>query len=203
MPAAAAEGGALLDRLAARVGAVIESTETSLDQKREAIFVLGETPGAISTLLLQSASRLFEPTLRLNAVAAMLMRNDVSGLHLAAEALLLPAEGPPSEATRNLLAGISQGVKNPQAVPALATLLRQGNDPVRRAAASALVNTASPSAIDALAQALDDGDYEVRYDAVVGLAEITGQRAWRPTRDDFRNREATYLSYWKEWRRAR
>jgi hypothetical protein len=203
MPAAAAEGGALLDRLAVRVGAVIESTETSLDQKRQAIFVLGETPGATSTLLLQSASHLYEPTLRLGAVAAMLMRNDISGLELAAEALLLPAGGPPSETTQNLLSGISVGVKNPQAVPTLATLLRQGNDPVRRAAASALVHTASPSAIDALAQALDDGDYQVRYYAVVGLADITGQRDRRPNTDDFRNREATYLSYWKEWRRAR
>jgi len=203
MPAAAAEGGALLDRLAACVGAVIESTETSPDQKRQAIFVLGETPGATSALLLQSASRLYEPTLRLGAVAAMLLRNDISGLQLAAEALLLPAEGPPSETTQNLLSGISVGVKNPLAVPTLATLLRQGNDPVRRAAASALVHTASQSAIDALAQALDDGDYQVRYYAVVGLADITGQRDWRPNTDDFRDREASYLSYWKEWRRAR
>jgi HEAT repeat protein len=182
---------------------VIESAETSADQKRQATFVLGETPGALSTQFLQVASHLYEPTVRLNAVAGLLMRNDISGLQSAAEALLGRPAAPLSEVTQNLLAGIAQGVKNPLAVPTLTTLLRQGDDPVRRAAAAALLNTASPGAIDALARALDDGDYQVRYYAVVGLADITGQRGWRPSRDVFRAREASYLSHWKEWRGAR
>ena len=201
-PTAAPDGGTLVDRLTMRVGAVIESAETSLDQKRQAVFVLGLTPGAKSTQMLQAASRLYEPTVRLNAVAALLRRNDISGLKPAAEALLGPAEDPPSEVTQNLLSGIGL-VKDPNAVPTLATLLKQGRAPVRRAAASALARTASPSAIDALAQALDDGDHQVRYYAVIGLADITGQPSRRPNADDFRDREASYLSYWKEWRRAR
>jgi HEAT repeat protein len=88
-------------------------------------------------------------------------------------------------------------------VPTLATLLKQGDVRVRRAAALALVNTASPSALAPLAQALDDRDHEVRYLAVIGLAEITGQNDWRPSADTFREREADYLSHWEQWRKAR
>jgi HEAT repeat protein len=153
--------------------------------------------------LLQAVLRLGEPALRLGAVAQLLLRDDLTGLQLAAEALLEPAEDPPSEIRKNLLAGVSMGVKDPLAVPILVTLLRQGGDPVRRAAAFALVHTASPSAIDALAQALGDPDHEVRYYAVMGLADITGQPDRRPSTFDFRDREASYLSYWKEWARGR
>lgn len=202
MPAATPEGGKLVDRLTACVGAVIESTETSSDQKRQAIHDLLIIPGNLSTQALQFASHLADPTVRLTAVAVLLVRNDISGLQLAADVLLRPAEGLPSEVRQNLISGIGM-VKDPQAVPTLATLLRQGDDRVRVAAARALVNTASPSAIDPLAEALDDRDSQVRFYAVLGLAKITGQNDWRPNTDDFRDREASYLSHWKEWRRGR
>jgi HEAT repeat protein len=159
-------------------------------------------PGNLSTQALQFASHLADPTLRLSAVAVLLVRNDISGLQLAAEALLGSAEGLPSEVRQNLTSGIGQ-LEDSRAVPTLAALLRQGDDRVRVAAASALVNTASPGAIDPLAEALDDSEYQVRYWAVVGLAEMTGQKDWRPNTDDFRDREASYLSHWKEWRRSR
>jgi hypothetical protein len=201
-PSAAPESARLVDRLAICVGAAIESTETSSDQKRQAIFALERIPGPAATRALQHASHLNEPALQLSAAAVLLMRNDISGLQLAAEALLRPAEGLPSEVRRNLISAIGL-VKDAQAVPTLTTLLKEGDDPIRRAAASALVNTASPSAIDPLAEALDDRDYQVRYYAVIGLAEITGQSDWRPNTDDFRNREGSYLSHWKEWKRGR
>lgn len=202
MPGAAPEGGTLVDRLISCVAAVIESAETSSYQKRQAIFALVYVPGARSTQALQNASHLNEQALQLNAVAFLLMRNDISGLQLAAEALLRPSEGPPSSERQNLLSGLGS-VKDPRAVPTLGTLLKQGDDPVRRAAAEALASTASPDGIDALAQALYDPDHQVRYYAVIGLAEITGQKDWRPIADTFRDREAEYLSHWKDWNRGR
>jgi HEAT repeats len=202
MPGAMPEGGTLLDQLAGHVRAVIESTEARRDQKYEAIFALGEIPGDRSTQALHFASSLGEPTLQLSAIAVLLMRNDISGLQVAADVLLRPTNGPASEVRENLLAGITQ-VKDPQAVSALAALVRGGDDRVRRAAAEGLWHTGSPNAIAALIRALDDPNDQVRYYAIIGLADITGQPDWRPNTDDFRDREASYLSYWKEWAKSR
>jgi hypothetical protein len=203
MPAAMPEGGALLDRLVNYVRAAIDSTETRPDLQVEAIFALGEIPGELATQALQSASNLSNPDLRLSAAAALLMRNDISRLQVAADVLLAPAGGQSSELRQNLLAGVSEGVRDPEAVPILARLLAGGDDRVRVAAASALGRTASPNAIAALARALDDPEIKVRYTSVVGLANIARQPDWKPNADDFRDREARYLSYWKEWTKRR
>ena len=160
-------------------------------------------PDARSTQALQRASHSSDPTIRLGAVAALLMRNDISGLQLAAETLLHAWGGAFSPGvTEGLVIGISW-VKDPRAVPALETLLERGDDAVRRAAARALANTSSPDGTDALARALYDPDQQVRFWAVLGLADITGQKSWRPSVLTYRDREAEYLSHWRDWAMGR
>jgi hypothetical protein len=203
MPGAMPEGGTLPERLAVRMSAMAESMETSSYQKLQAVYALGEIPSAASTEALQAVSKLSDPLPQLNAVAELLLRGDTSGLGTAVDALLNPAVRRSSVATAGLLIGITQGVKDPQAVPTLVTLLERGDEQARRAAASALMHTASPSATDALVRALDDPDGQVRYYAVVGLADITGKADWRPSPLGFREREAIYLGYWKGWAGAR
>ncbi|MGH9905253.1 MAG: hypothetical protein ACRD8U_06660 [Pyrinomonadaceae bacterium] len=58
-------------------------------------------------------------------------------------------------------------------------------------------------AIDGLVVALEDNDRDVRYEAVVGLAEFTGQSAWGPAIWVFQRDEQTYLAHWIEWAKAR
>lgn len=198
-----AEDGTLLDKLVRYVRATIESPDAGLSEKREAIYALEDIPGSTSTQALRFGSTLSETTLQLGAVAALLMRNDIAALQAAADVLLRPADGSPSEMRQNLLAGVSEGVRDPLAIPVLDTLLRAGDDSVRSAAASAMWHTNSPNAIGPLTRALDDASARVRYYAVTGLADITGQPEWRPTPSDFRDREAGYLTYWKKWVTAR
>jgi hypothetical protein len=201
MPGTLLEGTPLVDRLATCVGAVIESPVTSWDEKREAIFALWRTPGAVSTRALQYASSLDQPVLALSAVAALLHRNDISRLELAAEAVLSPGEWPSYDVRQDLISGIGW-LKDARAIPTLTAMLRQGGGRVRRAVTRALVNTGAPGALDSLAEALDDRDQEVRYNDVIGLAGITGQREWRPLDYNFKADEERYLSRWKEWKRG-
>jgi hypothetical protein len=56
-----------------------------------------------------------------------------------------------------------------------------------------------PLALKALATALDDDDVEVRYTAVMGLAETTGQKGWGPSMPAFVEDEQRYLQYWRDW----
>jgi len=74
---------------------------------------------------------------------------------------------------------------------------------IRRAAAAALRHTQADGAIGPLSMALEDSDREVRYQAVLGLATITGQNEWSPTLDQFEREEQHYLSYWREWVKTR
>ena len=70
---------------------------------------------------------------------------------------------------------------------------------MRQAAAHALRDTRSQRALAALILGLYNSDFEVRYYAVIGLAEITGTPQWRPLESDFKARESEYLTYWKSW----
>ena len=73
----------------------------------------------------------------------------------------------------------------------------------RRAAASALRHTEADSAIASLLQALEDTDQEVRYQAVLGLATITGETEWGPSLDSFAREEQRYLAHWRQWTKAK
>lgn len=73
----------------------------------------------------------------------------------------------------------------------------------RRPIAAAIRSTKSQSAIHPLSSLLADADFEIRYTAVIGLAEITGQHEWGPAQDVFQANERRYLDHWKAWAKAR
>jgi hypothetical protein len=50
-----------------------------------------------------------------------------------------------------------------------------------------------------LSKLLYNSDKEIRYEAVMGLAEITGQGSWGPAVNIFNSDEQRYLTYWREW----
>lgn len=108
-----------------------------------------------------------------------------------------------SDLLHSLSYAILIGVKDERVVPSQAKLLGTSNIEVRRPAASALMHTSSTSSIDPLLNALNDPDFEVRYYSVVGLAEITGQTAWRPNIDDFKSDQGKYLNDWRDWSQTR
>jgi len=80
----------------------------------------------------------------------------------------------------------------------LEELLGSSSVYMRRGVTFAFMRMKSPDAVNGLRNALGDSDFQVRYDAVVGLAEIIGETAWRPSARDFRSDEIKYLSHWRE-----
>lgn len=139
--------------------------------------------------------------LRLSVASALLARNDTAGLAIAVDVLLAPRPLVPDHILHNLTYAISEGVQAEEAIPALTRLLGAADPRTRRAATAALRRTGSYAALTPLLSALRDSDLEVRYYAVVGLAEITGQLDWRPNMDAFESDQSRYLSYWLKWGR--
>jgi hypothetical protein len=198
VPMPTIEGADPAVKVGAAIAAVIESPSTSPTEKRAAIFQLSRLNSSISIGALRRALDQSNEDVRLSAAAALLELNDVSGLPAAEKALLGDQNALNDAIAHNLRHGLSEGLTAEGAIPALARLLTSSDNRTRRAAASGLRRTRSPSALQVLATALDDADWEVRYYAVIGLAEISGENAWRPDVDTFRRSEERYVSYWKE-----
>ena len=97
------------------------------------------------------------------------------------------------------LAGSPGGLKDASAVPALKRLFETKDQRVIKGAAIALRQSGSADALEPLSRLLDNSDGQVRYYAVVGMGEITRQDEWTPTFPEFREHEAKYLSFWREW----
>ena len=194
-----ATGPTAIDRVVAAINGVIGSEDSTAEQKLAAVYLLSRSRSTVSTAALSSSLNSNSLDLRLSAAGALLERNDTRGLPAATEALLDESIRMPDAVKENLLYAISQGLKDPKAIPNLKKLLDSGDSKVRRAAASALMHTRSPDAIAPLMSALSDSDFETQYYGVVGLAEISGQMDWRPTLEDFRSDPQKYLKHWREW----
>jgi len=202
-PGAEMQGGTPIERVINQLGAVLESTQTPVQERREAVFALSSTTSPAAIHALGRAAEVKDVTLRLSVAAALLEHNDISTLQFAEDTLLKPDPALSADILHNLSYGIFVGVKDERAVPSLTRLLRAGSFETRRAAASALMHISSNSCIDPLLFATADSDLEVRYYSVVALAEITGQTDWRPNMDDFVSDQQRYLNHWKDWAKNR
>lgn len=199
---APASQGDVFDRVVGEVAQVLTQPKSSRDDRLQAINVLKEVNQEAAAIALRRVTEGADTELRLQAVAALLWQNDVSVMKIAEEALLHP----PTNVEKRLLTSLAlavEGIKDPRAIPNLTRLLSAQDVTTRRSAASALRHTGSPNAIEALIQALDDSDRDVRYNAVIGLAEITGEYEWGPSTDLFQSNEQRYLAHWKEWVKTR
>lgn len=195
--------GSDLDRVVAEVAHVLVSTKTSTEERKRAIDVLDRVDTVETTAILQVAARDLDAMLRLRAAAALLRRNDISTLNMVEDALLHSLPKIPGELLTKLAFALYDGVRDSQAIPALTRLLRAPDVQTRRGAAAALRHTGAEEAIEPLTMALEDSDPRVRYNAVLGLAIITGQSNWGPSIDLFERDEQHYLTYWREWAKTR
>jgi hypothetical protein len=200
MPQASASPSSdVLAAVVNELASVIESPHTPEIVKLEAGFRLGSTSSTVATGVLVRQLATSNPTLRAGVADALLQHNYVPALAVAQELLLNPPATVPEYLLVNLSSAIGRYVRDERAIPNLRVLLGASDVHVRRAAAFALRNTGSQLAIPALATALGDDDSKVRYYAVIGLAEITGQPEWRPLEEDFHADQARYLSHWLQW----
>ena len=180
--AAPRAGGNDYDRVLAEVVNVLDLPQTTWGDKYAAIDVLKEieTPAASASLRLAAKSG--DMRVKLRAVAALLSKNDISELEFAEKMLSGRPSGIALELINNLTAAL-HGVKDPKAIPTLVRLLGSRYVEVRRSSAFALRRTGADAAISPLMKALYDNDRDVRYHAVMGLAEITKQYSWAPAMD--------------------
>jgi hypothetical protein len=201
IPDVASSGSRLIDRVTQQLAAVIGSTACTTDEKIQAMFSLQRVRSPLLTSVLkQAAAPTSEEIVRLTAVAALLERNEVDALAIAEPVLLQPSAKLPPYLSQNLASAIARGIRDEKAVPSLAHLLHAPAAETRRAAASAMRDIGSRASLRPLSTALDDSDVEVRYYAVIGLAEITRQGDWRPLLPEFQSNEQKYLDHWREWR---
>ena len=191
-----AEGGPL-DKVVANLAHLLTNPAASLDSRMEAIRALRSAKTEAATSALRQGAQEQNISLRLEAAAALLRRNDISTLDMVAKSLLEPSEDI-SDPGRGDAVFALDGITDPRAIPTLSHLLSKGDVEIRRRAAVALRHTHSSEAIGALARALDDSDQQVRYSAVAGLAEITGETKWMPSIPLFKEDESPYLAHWHE-----
>jgi hypothetical protein len=204
LPAVSASGaheGDELVKIAALLGSVLQSVPAPLGEKQVALYALSTIHTTGSTELLRGALEQRDPVLRLNAAGFLLLRNDLAGMETAEQALEHP-EGLPSSLLHNLDYAIAEGVKSQDAVSMLSRMTHAKELETRRAAASALRHTGAKSALAPLAYLLNDNDLQVRHEAIVGLAEITGDLEWGPNLDLFQSQEQQYLKHWHDWASA-
>jgi hypothetical protein len=114
---------------------------------------------------------------------------------------LVPAWSPEAKRAKAHVGRAFRATRNPEFVPQL-RLLSAPDDPVLRAdAVSALREMRDPSNIPWLVQALDDSSPEVRYQAMMGLAETVGLTGHESTAgvDSFEERGGELIAKWKDW----
>ncbi len=168
----------------------------------EAVDVLRQVSSKTATEALRHAVADPDLSVRMRAHAALLWRNEISAMNEAVDLLLSPPHGAEQYLVASLAASI-EGVSDQDAIVFLKRLRSSRQPYVRRATAAALRRTGAAGAIQPLLLLLSDSDQQVRYQAVLGLAEITGQHDWAPAIDLFQRDEQPYLEHWKLWGKTR
>jgi hypothetical protein len=189
-------GNTPVERVINALGDVIDSPASGPAEVSTAILWLQFSESEAARTVLRSALSHPDPERSLRAAGALASQGDVTGLDVIERAFLYG--GPLPEDLEQAIPGLVMSVSDPAAIPELEELMQSRLVEMRRGAAFALGRTRSPDAIDALHQALQDADFDVRYYAATGLADITGQNGWRPSREDFASNEERYLSHWDE-----
>ena len=201
-PASPPTRGSIADQVIAEVAYVLRSPEASSESRMAAVLTLNTARVPLSTAALKAAAADRDLRVRCFALAALMERNDISLLPEAQGVLLHPPVTADANWVNAIAFGIRDGVRDVRAMPLVEPLLHAKNVEARRAAAAAIRTMGGPSAIEPLTQALWDTDRDVRYYAVVGLGEITGQNEWTPAIDYFAQNEEKFLTHWREWAKS-
>ena len=190
-----------VDRTVNVVGQVLLTAKADED-RQVAVRVLSSARTERATELLRQSAKDKDVVVRMQSISALLNRDDIETLESAERTLLNPPAGTEPYLLENM-SGALEGIKDPRAIPALQRLLQSSSTRTRQGAVSALRQMRTMEAVEGLVIALGDNNREVRYEAVIGLAELTGENEWAPATDTFASDEQKYLDHWKEWSRNR
>jgi HEAT repeat protein len=171
---------------------------------RVALEQVGNLGRVSSTQALQGIANAGDPEFRALAYAALVRLHDYSAWDAAIAFAATPSADERLQQLQLLVAEAVRSTRDASMVPRLGELLSSGTLPLRRAAASALRSIGDPSSLPYLALALNDDDVDVRYNAMMAIAQMEGSpSAWTPARDAFEQDQITYLQHWQNWWRSR
>jgi hypothetical protein len=151
--------------------------------------------------LLQEAA-LGQPARRLAWVGIALSAGQFQVL-AELERLVSRAVWPPGPGLERLILEGLSNVRAPAARPQLASLIRSHVPSVALAAVMALRQLGIRAAQPDLIHALDHPNQQVRYQAMMGLAELEPGVAEAPSFPLYQRNEPYYLRLWKHWSRQR
>ena len=176
----------------------------SLDDANEdvvlaAIEQLGKLKGTQSRVALQPLAVARDPIRRGAAIAALLNGGDVTQVDPAVRVADALPEHPLREHIKGSIYSAVAALRDPAATGALLRAVRRKDRRLRYAAVRALRNIRSERTVPLLMKTLDDTDEDVRYQALMALADVTGRPEWGTAIDAFRRDEATYIGRWKAW----
>lgn len=149
-------------------------------------------------LHLFSTTVLQNPVRRAAWVAIALAEGKVKVL-AEVQGLAVNPPPPPADALWHLVVQKVSELRVPAARPQLAALLESPKVELARAAAVALRQLHDRAAMPDLIRALDHPDQEVRYQAVMGLAELEPSVEAGPAFELYRTDESQYIQRWKQW----
>ena len=189
-----------LGQVIAAEGSFVQSPQAELAYKRMALFALGtcKDPRAVRALS-ESLATASAPALRWEIVVELAGLGDENGLLIASQALAHPPADLTEQTLHNLAVGVRDNARDATLIPSLGGMLKSRDEKTREAAAEALRKIGTQSTLKLLASVLSDEDQQVRYQAVAGLSEITGDRDHHPSMTAFAQDENSYMQYWKVW----
>jgi HEAT repeats len=197
VPGGADIQGDALDRVINELGNVLASSASSNQDKIQSVRILSLIDSKAANDALRRTVSL-EGNVRSQVDAALLRHNDISTLRQL-EGTLLDRTFKDSVAIVAISAAIRDGIRSSESVPILIHLASSSSDPdIRGASVHALREIRTPLARNAFSRALNDSDQMVRYDAVMGLSELTGDMTHAPSVASFRHSEKESLTYWKQ-----
>jgi hypothetical protein len=194
-----ADGSTPQQKVISQLLLVLEDQRTSTSDKLEALSSLYAVQDPRLAVSLGRAFDNRDPVLHLQLISERLRRNQVTALPEAIRLLSRQDSSVPAYLLPNLDYAIRDGISAKEALPWLISLLRSGNVEDRRAAASALKNIDSSETLGPLKKAVFDTDLDVQYYAVMGLANISGDKEWLPNAEVFRSEHPKYIGYWRGW----
>jgi len=194
------QGRTVVEQVFAELGAVVASADAS-SADREYVLMFSFAIPKDNKLFLRDlvigAQNSPDPSVHWWIEAELINRNDVSQFPEVCNAV---SSGTlPADQQSMVLYAIGTRLTNPKALPELTRLVSAPEPQVRAAAVEAVGHVSSSSSLNLLAQALHDPDSQVRYYAIRGLDDITGQPGWGPGPSEYEEHGDKYLQHWLDW----
>jgi HEAT repeat protein len=147
--------------------------------------------------------RISDPDCRVRAMAAKTCI-DKGDLSLIPKAIDIVVQGLQDEKQAQMcyIGGLQHTIEesvSPEYVPLFFNLIDSKSTSVRGFAVRSLRLSGDRAAFPYLKKALSDSDQMIRYDAMMGLAMTLKDYKHAPSIDKFKQDEATYLDYWKNY----